>query len=50
VCLVFLAVAYAGDRRDVRPMVAGVARRLRLGSRPERGPQGLPGRREEVAK
>lgn len=29
VCLVFLVVAYAGDRRDLRPMVTGLARRLR---------------------
>jgi putative peptidoglycan lipid II flippase len=53
VCLVFLVVAYAGDRHDVRPMVAGVARRLRRGSRREpgsRGEQGSPGRKEEVAK
>jgi putative peptidoglycan lipid II flippase len=56
VCLVFLAVAYAGDRHDVRPMVAGVARRLRRGSRREpgsrgeQGSPGSPGRKEEVAK
>jgi putative peptidoglycan lipid II flippase len=43
VCLVFLAVAYAGDRRDVRPMVAGLARRLRRpGSR-----AGPPGERPD---
>jgi putative peptidoglycan lipid II flippase len=53
VCLVFLAVAYAGDRHDVRPMVAGVARRLRAGSRREPGAGGAlgsPDRKEEVAK
>ncbi len=37
VCLVFLLVAYAGDRHDVRPLVAGVVGRLR------------PRRKEEVA-
>jgi putative peptidoglycan lipid II flippase len=53
VCLVFLAVAYAGDRHDVRPMVAGVARRLRPGSRRgpgsggSRGSRGSRGPREE---
>jgi putative peptidoglycan lipid II flippase len=43
VCLVFLAVAYAGDRHDVRPMVAGIARRLRPGLRARPGPAGSPG-------
>jgi putative peptidoglycan lipid II flippase len=53
VCLVFLAVAYVGDRHDVRPMVAGVARRLRPGARRQPGShsgQGSPGRKEEVAR
>jgi putative peptidoglycan lipid II flippase len=53
VCLVFLAVAYAGDRHDVRPMVAGLARRLRPGSRTRPGASGekpgSPGEKEEIA-
>jgi putative peptidoglycan lipid II flippase len=47
VCLVFLVLAYAGDRHDVRPMVAGMARRLR---RPRGRPASSGRQAEEVVK